>query len=585
MSVSQPLLDGPALGGAVRPWPAQRAWPFVIAFAIAALVAAPLISLVRIAAIGDAEISGHLAAYVLPVALTQTALLLIGVAAISTVAGAGTAWIVTTFQFAGRNILLWLLPLPLAIPTYIGAYVYVDILDTAGPVQSTLRALFGWSSPAEYWFPAIRSLGGAIFIIGFVLYPYTYLAARAMFQTQHRAFLDAARTLGARPWTVARQITVPLARPALAVGIALTLLETLNDIGASEYLGVQTLTLAVFTTWLNRGSLPGAAQISLVMLATVAALVALERYGRRGQAYVTPVHGRGPAPRIPLAGSQARLAVVICLIPVALGFFIPAGFLVRQVVMRGLLVGFDPELWRHTMTTIMLAATATVTVLLLGLAITVSLRLVRHPFIAGCVNFATLGYAVPGTVLALGLLAPLVGTDEIINWITATVAGTTVGLVVAGSGVALVVAYTVRFLAISIGFMQAGFSRISMDFDDMARVLGARPLALVRSVHLPLVRPALWGAALLVFIDCLKELPATLLLRPLNVETLSTYIYQFATRGNFEEGALAALMIVAVGILPIIRIIRYADFGPVGPQAFTLTQRRSGTKLTATGRS
>ena len=560
--LSGPSLDGPALRGAVRLWPARKLTAFAVVFLIAGLVAAPLISLIRIALIGDAEIAGHLVAYVLPVALTQTALLLIGVALVSSLLGAGTAWIVTTFQFPGRNTLLWLLPLPLAIPTYIGAYIYADILDTAGPVQSALRAIFGWS-PADYWFPPIRSIGGAIFIMGVVLYPYTYLAARAMFQTQHRAFVDAARTLGAKPWAVARQITVPLARPALAVGIALTSLETLNDIGASEYLGVQTLTLTVFTTWLNRGSLPGAAQISLIMLAAVAALIALERYGRRGQAYDTPVHGRGPAPRISLHGRGARIAVFLCCIPVALGFVIPAGFLVQEVVRRGLLVGFDPALFPHTLTTVALAATATATVIVLGLAATVALRLARHPAFSGCVNFAAIGYAVPGTVLALGLLAPLVGVDEIINWFTVTFAGKTVGLVVAGSGMALVTAYTIRFLAIAIGFLQAGYARISTDFDDMARILGARPVALVRTIHLPLVRPAIWGAALLVFIDCLKELPATLLLRPMNVETLSTYIYQYATRGNFEEGALAALMIVAVGILPIIRIVRYADFAQV----------------------
>jgi len=578
LTLSHPIPNGPALRGAVRLWPARYGWAFAIALAIAGLVAAPIVSLVRMAAVGDAEIAAHLAAYVLPVALTQTALLLAGVAVISTVAGAGTAWLVTTFQFTGRSTLLWLLPLPLAIPTYIGAYIYVDILDTAGPLQTTLRELFGWRSPADYWFPPIRSLGGAIFIMGFVLYPYTYLAARAMFQTQHRAFVDAARTLGARSWSVACRITLPLARPALAVGVALTLLETLNDIGASEYLGVQTLTLAVFTTWLNRGSLAGAAQIALVMLVTVTALVALERYGRRGQAYVTPVHGRGPAPRIPLAGGRAWLAVFLCLIPVALGFFLPVAFLLRQVIVRGLLVGFDPALWRHTMTTIALAATATALVLLLALAASVAVRLVKHPLIAACVNFATVGYAIPGTVLALGLLAPLVGVDEIINGVTTTLAGKTVGLVVAGSSLAVVIAYVVRFLAIGVGFLQAGFARVSTDFDDMARMLGARPLVLVRSVHLPLVRPALWGAALLIFIDCLKELPATLLLRPLNVETLSTHIYQFATRGNFEQGALAALMIVAAGILPVVYIIRYADFGPARPQAFTLMQGRSGKK-------
>jgi iron(III) transport system permease protein len=563
LSVSDPSVDGPALRGAFPVWPTRKIAAFAIVLAIAIMVAAPLVSLIHIALQGDAEIAPHLLAYVLPVALTQTALLLTGVAIVSSVAGAGTAWIVTTFDFAGRRTLLWLLPLPLAIPTYIGAYVYADLLDAAGPVQSGLRALFGWRSAADYWFPPVRSLGGAIFIMGIVLYPYTYLAARAMFQTQHRAFVDAARTLGAKPWSVVWRITVPLARPALAVGIALTLLETLNDIGASEYLGVQTLTLAVFTTWLNRGSLPGAAQIALIMLATVAALIALERYGRRRQEYVTPVHGRGPAPRIPLRGRGAKIAVLLCAIPIAFGFVIPAVYLVQQVITRGLLVGFDPALWRYTLTTVSLAATATVCVLLLALAATVALRMVRHPFITGGVNFAAVGYAVPGTVLALGLLAPMVGIDNLINWFTVTFTGKTVGLIVAGSGAALVTAYTVRFLAIAIGFLQAGYSRISQDFDDMARILGAKPVAVVRTIHLPLVRPAIWGAALLVFIDCLKELPATLLLRPMNVETLSTYIYQYATRGNFEQGALAALMIVAVGILPVIRIVRYADFAQV----------------------
>ena len=232
---------------------------------------------------GDADLWPHLSAYVLPVALLQTALLLLGVAVITAVAGVATAWLVSTYQFPGRNILVWMLPLPLAIPTYIAAYVYVDILDAAGPLQTTLRGLFGWRASGDYWFPPIRSLGGAVFVIGFVLYPYVYLAARAMFQTQCAVFTDAARTLGARPWQLVRDISLPLARPALAVGVALALLETLNDIGASEYLGVQTLTLSMFTTWLNRGSLAGAAQIALAMLMLVAGLIALERYGRRGR--------------------------------------------------------------------------------------------------------------------------------------------------------------------------------------------------------------------------------------------------------------------------------------------------------------
>ena len=542
-----------------RPWQLIAA-AFVIA--VAAMVVAPLVSLVRIALQGDAEIWPHLIAYVLPVAMIDTALLLAGVAAITAITGIGTAWLVTAFRFPGRDTLAWLLPLPLAIPTYIVAYVYVDILDALGPVQSALRALTGWRSAADYWFPNVRSLPGAIFVIGFVLYPYVYLAARAMFQTQSASMIECARTLGATRLMLARHVALPLARPALAVGLSLALLETLNDIGASEYLGVNTLTLSIFTTWLNRGSLPGAAQIACVLLAAVIALMALERHGRRNRRFMFSTRRTGVVPRIALSGWAGWLANAACLLPVALGFLIPAGFLIREVIARGLLVGFDPALARHTLTTVLLATAATTIVLALGLGAAIAARLLRGRFVAACLVIAGLGYAVPGTVLALGLLSPLVGIDEAINWVTRNVAGITVGLIVTGSGAALVIAYVLRFLAIAVGSAQAGLARISLGMDDVARTLGARPAGVAWQIHIPLSRPALGGAALLVFVDCLKELPATLLLRPLNVETLSTYIYQFATRGNFEEGALAALLIVAVGILPVIRMTRFADIAP-----------------------
>jgi iron(III) transport system permease protein len=530
--------------------------------ALAALVLAPLVNLVLIALSGDAEIWPHLAAYVIPQALLDTALLLLGVAVITSVAGIGTAWLVTAYRFPGRDLLVWLLPLPLAIPTYIVAYIYVDILDALGPVQSALRALVGWRSPADYWFPEVRSLGGAIFVIGIVLYPYVYLAARAMFQTQSACLIEVARTLGAGRLTLARHVALPLARPALAVGLSLALLETLNDIGASEYLGVRTLTLSIFTTWLNRGSLPAAAQIACVMLVVVAALIALERYGRRDRRFAISVRRPRVTQPIALTGRARWLVMLACLVPVALGFLIPAFYLARQVIVRGLLVGFDPDLIRYTLMTIALAAVATACALALGMGAAVAARLLRRPLIAACLTVAGLGYAVPGTVLALGLLSPLVAVDEGINWVSRALFGAGVGLVVAGSGAALVIAYVIRFLAISTGSAQAGLARISTHMDDVARTLGTRPGGVVRFIHLPLARAALGAAALLIFVDCLKELPATLLLRPLNVETLSTYIYQFATRGNFEEGALASLLIIAVGILPVIRMVRYADAAP-----------------------
>jgi iron(III) transport system permease protein len=538
--------------------------PVAIAFvlAVAALVLAPIASLVHLGLRGDPEIWSHLASYVLPAALKDTTLLLSGVAIITGVTGIGTAWLVTAYRFPGRTSFRWLLPLPLAIPTYIVAYVYVDVFDPLGPVQSGLRTLFGWRSAADYWFPDVRSLGGAVFVIGFVLYPYVYLAARAMFQTQSAALIEVARTLGATPFMLARHVALPLARPALAVGLSLALLETLNDIGASEYLGVRTLTLTIFTTWLNRGSLPGAAQIACVMLLVIAALIALERHGRRDRRFSLSVRQPRVATPIRLTGWPRWAATVCCFVPVAFGFLIPAGFLLREVIVRGLIVGFDPSLVNHTLTTVLLAGIATILALALGLGAAIAVRLARRRVAMWGLSLASLGYAVPGTVLALGLLSPLVAVDETINWITRLVVGTSVGLVLAGSGAALVIAYAIRFLAIATGSAQVGLGRIATEIDDVARTLGCKPGRLAWLIHLPLARPALGGAALLIFVDCLKELPATLLLRPLNVETLSTYIYQFATRGNFEEGALAALLIVLVGLLPVIRIVRYADTEP-----------------------
>jgi iron(III) transport system permease protein len=546
-------------------WPARLHWRWqapaigAIAVAAAALAVAPLVSLIVLAFGDTGDLWAHLARYVIPPALMQTALLLAGVAAITTIVGAGTAWTVTTFAFPGRDALTWLLPLPLAIPTYIVAYVYVDILDALGPVQSTLRAIFGWRSAADYRFPNIRSLGGAILLFSFVLYPYVYLAARAMFQTQGRLFTEAARMLGAQPWELARRITFPLARPAIAVGAALALLETLNDIGASEYLGVQTLTLSIFTTWLNRGSLAGAAQMACLLLVIVAALIVLERYGRQRRAFTALGTDGRLASRITLAGPGRWIAAGACFLPVLLGFLLPAGYLLREVIGRGLLAGFDTNLVRYTLTTVALASTATAITLVVGFLAVTALRYTKRPTIAGCVNIAGIGYAVPGTVLALGLLSPLVVVDDAINALIRAFTGQGIGLLLTGSAAALVIAYVIRFLAIATGFAQAGFSRIPIELDDVARLLGAEAGTLARTIHLPLARPAIWGAALLVFVDCLKELPATLLLRPLNVETLSTYIYQFATRGSFEQGSLAALIIVAVGILPVIRITRYTD--------------------------
>jgi iron(III) transport system permease protein len=537
-----------------RVWTSSDIIASAFLIAVAALVVIPLANLVRIA-FAETDIWADLAAYVIPEALRVTILLLAGVAAVTAVVGTGTAWLVTAYRFPGRDTLAWMLALPLAFPTYIVAYVYVDLFDAFGPVQNALLWLTGWKPTRESWYPNIRSLPGAIFVFSLVLYPYVYLAARTMFQTQSASLFEVARTLGASRFMLARHVALPLARPALAVGLALALMETLNDIGASEYLGVRTLTLSIFTTWLNRSSLPGAAQIACVMLTFIAVLIALEHFGQRDKRFHVGTRRTQPPAPIMLTGWHAAAAFAVCALPVLLGFGIPAIDLAHEALRRR----FDPDLMSAALYTIMFAAAATVVALALGFGAVMAARIVRRRWTYTALTLAGLGYAVPGTVMALALMSPMVAIDEGLNVISRAVAGVGVGLVVAGSGAAIVIAYTVRFLTIATGSAQAGLSRVSINIDDAARTLGQRPGAIMRLIHIPLSRPALGAAALMVFVDCLKELPATLLLRPLNVETLSTYIYQFATRGNFEEGALAALLIVAAGIYPVIRMARYSD--------------------------
>ncbi len=503
----------------------------------------------------------HLASYVLPFALRDTALLLFGVGLVALVIGAGTAWLISLHDFPGRTMLIWLMPLPLAIPTYIAAYVYVDLFEPLGLVH---RALTVWIEPRDAiaLLPNLRSLPGAIAVIGIVLYPYVYLSARAMFQLQSAEFAEAARTLGAGRWNVFRRISLPMARPALAVGLALVSLETLNDIGASEYLGVRTLTVSIFTTWLNRGSLAGAAQLSCLVLVIVAGLIALERYGRRNA--VTEFSAESPrlTARTPLTGIKGALASTACFIPVLIGFIVPLLFLIHQSLRRGLFA--DVSVWRDAFNSVTFAALATLVALVLGLATILANRWRPAAWKSLSAAIAQTGYALPGLVLALGLLTPVLAIDNGLNTLAGWIGSSLPGLVLMGSGAAVVTAYVIRFLAVPAGFIKAGFERIPLDYDDSARSAGAGQIMSMRRIHLPLLRPALLGAVIIVFVDCLKELPATLLLRPLNVETLSTSIYQYASRGSFEEGALAALLIVAASIGPVAWLTRFSDL-PKGP--------------------
>ncbi|UZF93491.1 ABC transporter permease [Bosea sp. NBC_00550] len=520
----------------------------------AALVLTPLLALVATALSSSqaVEIWPHLAANVLPTALVQTALLLGGVGVVSAVLGIGTAWLVTQYEFAGRRHFEWLLVLPLALPTYLTAYIYVEFLGFQGPLQSGLRAVTGWRTLRDYWFPDPRNLPGAIAIMAIVLYPYVYLTTRALFSIQGATIVEAARSLGATPSRLFWRIGLPLARPALAAGLTLVLLETLNDIGATEYLGVRSLTLSIYTTWVNRGSLPGAAQIACVMLLVVFLLILTEARLRGQRRFALPVRQPRPAGRKPLRGRAAVIATGACALPVLFGAILPIGYLASEILQRGLLAQFDIALLRLLGNAVLLAGIASAIVLLLGLGIATASRAGRESWLRPLARLASLGYAVPGTVLALGLLIPIAAFDNVLANAVTALFGIKAGLLLIGSGAALVIAYVVRFLAIGVSGVESGLSRVSPRIDDAARALGAGQPEILRRIHWPLMRPAIAGAALLVFVDCLKELPATLLLRPLNLDTLATVVYGHASRGVFEDGALAALLIILAGLYPAI---------------------------------
>jgi len=548
-----------------RPAPARSDRPWLVGAGVLVLLAlAPIGGLVFFASRGSGELWPHLIANVLPVAARTTALLLLGVGLLVTAIGIGTAWLVTAYRFPGRRLFEWALLLPLSVPSYVMAFAYLDVVHPVGPLQTGLRHLFGITNPRGLPFPEIRSLGGAVLLLGLILYPYVYLPVRALFVMQSASLLEASRTLGAGRWRAFRTVALPLARPAVAVGVSLALMEALNDIGASEFLGVRTLTVAIYTTWVTRSSIEGAAQIALVMLAIVFVLVLLERLGRRGMNYSAP-RGNGQPMAQTLSGGVALLAVVACSLPILLGFVVPASYLVVSAARRIALGGLPADLWLWTGNSVLFAAIAALLTIAIGLFLATAGRMSRRKSLHGMIRLAGIGYAIPGTVLAVGLLVPIAGLD---NWIADAVRslwGRSPGLILMSSGAALVLAYCLRFQAITIGGIESGFSRISPSIDMAARSLGAGTGRLMGGIHVPLLSPAIAAAGLLVFVDCMKELPATLLLRPFNFETLATYVYGEAARGTYEDGAIAALVIVVAGMLPVALLARAGTRERRGP--------------------
>lgn len=533
----------------------DRFWQ-VAALLIAALVLLPLGAILWISLTPSGDVWSHLIRTVLPGAFWTTLLLMLGVGLITGVVGVGTAWLVTMCNFPGRKIMDWALLVPLAVPTYIVAFSYVEVLEYTGPVQGLIRDIFGFTTSRDYWFPEIRSLGGAIFVMGAVLYPYVYLTTRASFLIQSASTLDVSRTLGASPYRLFFRIALPLARPAIAIGISLALMECLNDIGAVTFFGVRTLTFSVYDTWLNRSSLGGAAQLALAMLLMVFFLLWLERFGRRKQRFDAGGGSKShPPTRFDLQGWQALLALVLCLLPILLGFVIP-GLLLADRASRRLddfwSSGFLETAWNS----FSLAAVAAILTVLISVSLAYALRLNNRGALRTAVRLASIGYAIPGTVLAIGILVPLAQFDNFLDGRMEAWFGLNTGLLLLGSGTGLVYAYVVRFLAVSYGQVEGGFGRITPHLDMASRTLGRDSFQTLRQIHLPILKPVLLSAALLSFVDCMKELPATILLRPFNFETLATTVFEAASREAFEEAALPSLAIVLVGLIPVIYLAR-----------------------------
>lgn len=516
------------------------------------MTALPVIALIVVAGQGAPDLWPHLLSHVLPAAALETILYLGGVGVLVMAIGTGAAWLIAGYDFPGRRVLGWALLLPMAMPAYIAAYAYLDVLHPIGPVQTALRTLLGITDPRGLPLPDIRSLGGCILVTGLVLYPYVYLNARVAFAGQAADAIWAARTVGASGLRLFLRIGLPLARPAVAVGLGLALMEALNDVGASEFLGVRTLTVSIYVTWLTRGSLEGAAQIALALLALVLALLSLERWGRRGVVFVGDPR---PADPRPLPGLQGWLATAACLTPILVGFAVPATHLAWKAGERVAAFGLPPELTRWAANSAFYAAWASIVTLVFGLFIAFAARQGRGMLL----RLGSMGYAMPGGVAAVGLIIGLGWIDDGLDAASRLLSGADAPWILMGSGSVLVIAYSIRFLAIPAGGLDAAYARLGEDFDSAARGLGCRTWRLLGQIHLPMLRAPLIAAGLIVFVDAMKELPATLLLRPINVETLATTLYGEAVRGTYEDGAIAALALILIAVLPAILLAWLQD--------------------------
>lgn len=541
---------GRAAGKALSGWS-------VAALIVAALAILPILSVLWLAFSPTENIWPHLIATTLPRYLGNTIILMVSVGVMSGAVGIGAAWLLSMYRFPMASWLEWLMLLPLALPAYVSAYALVDFFEYAGPVQTGLRNMFGWENSRDYWFIDARSMGMAVVVLSGALFPYVYLLTRAAFREQSAASYEVAQALGAGPLRRFWGLGLPLARPALAAGVAIVMMETAADFGTVEYFGVQTLTTGIFTTWLEANNAGGAAQIACVLLVLVLLLVGFEKVSRRENRYHN--WARNPRPMVParLHGPVAWIATFACLLPFFVGFVLPASVILSHAVTSGNWV--DPGLTRALWNTILVGGTAAVVTVGFALIMVYGVRLTGRRLPRLLLPVTTLGYAAPGAVLAVGILIPLAVFDHMVADGLEVVTGWDPGLLLTGSAAALVYAYAVRFFALAQGATDAAFGRISPSLPMAARSLGRTPTGVLREVQVPLIRGSVAVALLLVFVDCVKELPATLLLRPFNFNTLSTRVYDQASLENIKDAAPAALLIGMVGLFAVAALARASN--------------------------
>ncbi|HSQ11606.1 MAG TPA: iron ABC transporter permease [Candidatus Deferrimicrobium sp.] len=548
MTTLTAALRSKAVGGIVVP---RIGGLGIVSVITAALVVAPIAAVVWNIFLPSEATWAHLISTVLPEYVANTFLLLILVAAGVLSCGVLSAWLVTAYEFPGRRILEWALVLPMAIPAYVMAYAYTDWLQTSGPVQSLLRELTGWRV-REYWFPEIRSLPGAATMLSFALYPYVYLLARAAFLEQSRSSYEAAQLAGYGAWGRFWHVSLPLARTGIVAGVALALMETLADFGTVSYFAVNTFTAGIYRAWLSLGDSVAAGQLATCLLIFVFAMLALERMHRGGARYTS---NRTPIAPQRLGGVKGLGAFALCAAPIVFGFVIPAAILLR-LALTDPQVQFGSRISGLITNTFILAGIAAMAAVIVAMLLAYAARTVKSPLVQAANRLAVLGYALPGAVIAVGILLPLGKFDNaLIAWIYQQF-GVRTGLILTGSITALIYAYLVRFLAVAFQTVEAGLTRVTPSMDDAARSLGLSPGRTLVRVHLPIMRSSVATAALLVFVDVLKELPATFAMRPFNFDTLAVEAYNLAKDERIAEAALPALLIVVIALLPLVLLSR-----------------------------